>query len=166
MSLNCCDKPNLATRMNPASVEYKHYCTNCHRDLVFMAANDAAMLAKGVKELAMATPDRVLRTVAMGYHRLLKLVAAVCLCLCALSSCYNVGEYKLPDGGLAPHDGDGCSCNDVQTQIVDEDTGQVVVECLPNEKFLCKRSLPDGGACPAATVCFGPKCCTWQEGTL
>lgn len=75
--------------------------------------------------------------------------------------------YYLPDGGPVPELGDGCSCADIQLQVVDDVTNQVLLECLPNPALQCdeRRGVrPDGGACPAVTACFGSRCCLWVEG--
>ncbi|TAL42457.1 MAG: hypothetical protein EPN91_08740 [Salinibacterium sp.] len=103
--------------------------------------------------------NRFGEVLATTLHRAKAFTALSILLL--LAGCYNVGEYKLPDGGPLPEVDSGCSCNDVQTQVVDLDTGEVLVECLPNDEFRCVRSLPDGGACPVV-ACFGARCCTWQ----
>jgi hypothetical protein len=87
------------------------------------------------------------------------------LLMLLLAGCYNVGEYRLPDGGLAPHAGDGCSCADVEQQIVDG--SRVIIECLPNPEYLCDArtgTYPDGGTCAQASTCFGQRCCVWVDG--
>lgn len=72
--------------------------------------------------------------------------------------------YTLPDGGPIPDAGDGCSCNDVSLQLVDDATDQVLLECVPNPETQCGRPLLDGGASCAAAVCFGARCCVWAPG--
>lgn len=72
-------------------------------------------------------------------------------------------EYALVDGGWAGP-GDGCGCAHVQDQILTHDETRVLLECVPNPEFGCDArtlKLPDGGACPAATACFGWSCCVW-----
>lgn len=167
MSLTCCDKPNVARRINPDKGEYPWFCNNCQKDLVFMSKKDADMLTLGVKALAMATPDRVLRHVALGYHRILKLAATLCLALCMFSGCDPYArprpdggvEYRIDDGGWVGA-GDPCGCSNIQLQVVEPDYSRTLLECLPNPEYGCE---PRDTSCQPS-VCLGSGCCVWLEG--
>lgn len=84
-----------------------------------------------------------------------------CLALLLLVACYNVGEYTLPDGGLAPHPGDDCPCSMAGDRITDVDTGRIVETCMSTDPCGDGHPLIDGGSCPVS-VCFGPSCCVWR----